>query len=303
MRNHLDDIQVLDPIDGAGLDASWSTSEAKVRMFEAINDAASSRAVPRPSARRPVRRSLALAAALAAAGVAVVVVTGSIQRSGTPAFAVRPLPGGVIEIENVTDLEDAEGLEAELREFGVDAEIVTRAVSPTLVGMARATTDDLGERPLPGLTFGADGTPGVFTWRIDPHTFEGRITIELYVDGDAGEGYYLSEEVFEPGEVLGGLHCALGRPLQAGDVASRLPELGLTGQWIVLTGFGSGEPGATSSSEEVATVPDGEIVSGYAVDDRTVTFEVLPAGLDAPRWFERRLSDVPCTQEQAARWR
>lgn len=44
-------------------------------------------------------------------------------------------------------------------------------------------------------------------------------------------------------------------------------------------------------------------MSGYALDDHTVTFDVVPDNVTAPEWQQPQLSDVPCTDEQAARWR
>jgi hypothetical protein len=49
-------------------------------------------------------------------------------------------------------------------------------------------------------------------------------------------------------------------------------------------------------------VPEGEITSGYALNDHTVRFEVVPDYVTAPQWHEPELSDVPY-DEQATRWR
>ena len=152
-----------------------------------------------------------------------------------------------------------------------------------MVGKAEAFAPGLGDRQLPGLTFGDDGTPEVFRWRIDPKVFRDQITITLYVEAHEGEAYYNAEEVFEPGEVLGGLQCALGQPLRAADVAARLPEVGVTPVWYVLTDFQSDASGGTSSSEQVDEVPEGEVMSGYALDDHTVTFDVVPDGGNCTR--------------------
>jgi len=296
------DIRTIDPIEGDRLAEEWASSGAKHALFQAIT---MSDAPPlRKLHRRSPKRLAALAATLAVAATALA-VAGLLPGADTPAYAVRQLENGVIQIENVADLHDPSGLEKELREFGVDVQIVPRPVSPSMVGQARATTDALGEdEPVEGLTFGGnDGTKGVFTWMIDPRVFRDRITIELYVQADQGEGYDVSEEVFEPGEVLGGLQCALGEPLQAADVASRLSSLGLTAQWEVLTAFETDSDGGTYTTQPSAEVPNGQIISGYAVDGHTVRFEVLPDGQAPPDWLKPRLSDIPCSKEQAARWK
>ena len=308
MRKHLlhDEIRHLDPIDGTRLAVLWSGSEEKEVLFERVmTQSVVIAGAPEPAKhrRRVSRRLVALAASLAMIGLAIALVPSIIGRTGSPAFAVRQLPDGVIEIENVADIRDAKGLEAELREFGIDAVIVTETASPSLVGTAQAFAPGLGDRQLPGLRFGKDGSPDVFRWRIDPQVFRDQITITLYVEANKGEAYLNAAEVFEPGEVLGGLQCALGEPLRAADVAARLPKLGITPVWYVLTNFQGDSSGGTSHSEQVREVPEGEVSSGFAVNDHSVKFEVIPDGVTALPWQHTPLSDVPCTEEQAARWR
>ena len=54
---------------------------------------------------------------------------------------------------------------------------------------------------------------------------------------------------------------------------------------------------------EVADVPDGEVMWGYAVDPATVSFDVRPDGaVFDPAYYAPRLSDLPCTADQAAAW-
>ncbi len=72
------------------------------------------------SPRRPRRRFRAAALlTAAAASTAVVTLHGLV---GSPAFAVQQRPDGTIEVQ-VNRLEDAAGLEAALRELGVEADI------------------------------------------------------------------------------------------------------------------------------------------------------------------------------------
>lgn len=312
MRNYsdeIDEIRRLDPIDGTRLTDSWSNSDAKRALFLELTAArihSDAFLEPTTRRRRVSPRVLAVAASLAIAGVGIVVASGIIQRTSTPAFAIRELPNGVIEIENVADIDDASGLEAELREFGIDAEIVTQPASPSLVGQAHAHAPGLNDDTdgaVEGLTFGKDGTRHVFRWRIDPHAFDDKIVITLFVEPQEGEPYLHATEAFASGEVLGGLHCALGTPVRAADVAARLPELGLTAEWFILSGFEGDATGGTVHSEQVAEVPDGEVVSSQPLDPDTVSFEVVPDGVTAPEWHGSPISDIPCTDGQAARWR
>jgi hypothetical protein len=119
------------------------------------------------------------------------------------------------------------------------------------------------------------------------------VTLEVAVPSQNGEAYQLREEVFEPGEALSGLQCALDTPLRAADVAARLPGLGLTGQWNII------DPGSVTSDgyheTRVGQVPDGAILWGYAVDAKTVEFTVAPDGTPLDGFPPAHLSDTPCT--------
>lgn len=309
MRNYSDEIEEirhLDPIDNTRLADSWSGSDAKAALFQDLAaQRHSTAASPRPTMRRArPRRALVLAASLALAAVGIVLASGIVERTSSPAFAIRELPNGVIEIENVSDIRDVEGLENELREFGIEAEVVAIPASPSIVGEAFAYVPGEGDpSPLPGLSHGRDGEPNVFTYRIDPAVFEGRVVIELNVKALPSEPYQASQEAFAPGEALGGLQCALGTPVRAADVAARLPELGLTARWFILSGFESDADGGTYHSQQVDEVPDGEVVASQPLDRKTISFEVVPDGTTAPRWHEPSFSDLRCSEEQAARWR
>lgn len=307
MRHHddpADDIRHLDPIDGERLAATWSDGDAKKALFQEIItmpvDPATSTRLPAPVPARTLRRRVAFAVGLAVAVAALVVIQGTLFK-GAPAYAVRPLPNGVIEISFATDLRDGNAIAAELREYGVDVAITTVPGSPSAVGELTAIAPGGGDYIPEGLSYaGPDGTPGVFTWLIDPEVFHERITLQITVAARAGEPYVIAEEVFEPGEVLGGLQCALGEPVRAEDVASRLGDLGITPMWFVISP--TDDPW-TTYSEQVEDVPNGEILSGYAVDDTTVRFTVVPDGVTlSPEFGPARLSDVPCTPEQAAAW-
>ncbi len=130
----------------------------------------------------------------------------------------------------------------------------------------------------------------MFHWTIDPRVFHERLTIQLAVAAREGEPYMLSMVVFQPGEVLGGLHWALGKPVRAQDLVPYLARLGITPVWTVV--YPTDDPSVTQS-ERVSDVPDGEILTGNALDDSTVEFQVVPDGVtlahDRPaQFFEDR---------------
>jgi hypothetical protein len=248
------------------------------------------------------RRTLALAAIAAVAAVALAVVPDLF--SGTPAYAIRQLPNGVIVIDWSMDSfsPNAAAIAEDLRGYGVEVEITTIPVSPSAVGEVLAAYPGAGDTGPPrGLTIGKEGTPEAFTWTIDPTVFRGPVTLQVSVPASDGEPYQISQEVFEPGEVLGGLQCALGEPLRAADVAARLPALGITAVWSVI------DPASVTADgyheTPVDHVPDGDILWGYALDDATVQFTVAPDGVPLSKYPPARLSDVPCTPEQAAPWK
>lgn len=273
------------------------------RLLSELSDVVEERRrVAEPTEARHQRRTPRPRLAAVLGGVAVVAVALSIapgltRDGGSAAFAIRELPNGVIEVDYATDFRDGRALEAELRSFGVDVRIVAVPSSPSAVGAVHGL--EVGaSTETPGLTWGPDG--GTLAFSIDPEVFQDDITLHLSVDAEPGERYELSEEVFEPGEVLGGLHCALGEPLRAADVAPYLDELGLTATWIL----GQPVPGEPDSlqDEVVDDVPDGEVLWGYATDDASVELTVVADGVNLSEHWQPRLSDAPCTAEQAASW-
>jgi hypothetical protein len=262
----------------------------------AITPAGSTRARALSPARA---RRFAAAAAVAALALGLAVVPGLTRGAGTPAYAVRVLEDGVLEVRYGSQLRDGRALEAELRDHGVDVRISPVPASPSAVGAVYATSGP--DRPEPGFTWGPEGSGVAFI--IDPARYRGRLTLDLAVAPEGGQPYTIAEEVFEPGEVLGGLHCHLGTPVQARDLVPYLEELGLDARWEIIGPSSDGDP-SSAASQQVDEVPAGRVMFGYAVDASTVRFEVeLPdAPLDPAHW-QPRLSDLPCTAEQADAWR
>lgn len=288
----------IDPLGGERAEEVWHDSAASTALLESVMAESGGPTTKARARRRKVRWIGAVAAAAVAAVVVVVAPWGS-----SPAYAIRHLPDGVIEVDWVKDLRNGDDIARELRSFGIDVDVVVSPVSPSMVGQVVSTALPGREPgPVDGITWGDDGSEDVFTWQIDPYVFEGPLRIELGVEAKVGEPYTVAGEVFEPGEVLGGLHCVLGEPLRADRVAPYLDRLGLTAEWDVV----SAVPGRTDAFQEktVEAVPNGEVLWGYAVDSGTIRFSVRPdgvdpSGIDGP---EPRLSDVPCTPEMSTGW-
>lgn len=301
MRHRSDpvnDVGRIDPIDGEFLAASWSASDAKQALLEEIT----ALHVDPPPAQATVlsrtpRRVLKLAAGPAVVAAALVVV--QVLFNSTPAFAVQQLPNGLIEVNASTEFRDGQALAAELRAYGIDIEITVIPSSPSAVGQVAVFQPGGGDYIPEGLTFGKEGTSNVFNWTIDRELFTERLTVEMHVAAREGEPYVIAEEVFEPGEVLGGLHCALGQPLRAQDVAPYLSDLGITPVWLVISP--TDDPTITYE-EQVQEVPNGQVLWGYAQDATTIQFTVLPDGVKLSEGYTARLSDIPCTSDQAAAW-
>ncbi len=298
----IDDLRRIDPVDGERIAATWADSDAKTALFQEITtmpvDTVTPLRTPVPP-RRP-RYRFAIAAGLVVAAAAIAIGGGTVF-NGSPAYAIRQLDNGVIEIDWFADHRDGSELAAELRQFGIEVDIVAVPASPSAVGTITGIVPGEGTSVPEGITWGEDGTDEVFTWQIDPAVFRGPISLDIAVAAEEGEPYQMAEEVFEPGEVLGGLHCALGEPLRAADVAKKLPALGVEPVWNVAAPV-SGDPGAMRETT-VDEVPAGEILWGYAVDDATVNFTVVPDGVSLdPDFYPTRLSDLPCTPGQAAAW-
>ena len=284
--------------DPAGADARRAYSEALRRAETAPPSRRVRRRGPGrsavPNLRR--RRTPVFALVLALAALALVLVP-DILPGGTPAYAIRRLPSGLIVIDWSMDnfAPNADAMAADLRSYGVDVQITTTPSSPSVVGQVNATFQGEGGPLPPGLKVGKAGTPGAFTWTFDPSVFHGPVTLEVSTPASAGEHYQIANSVFTPGEALGGLQCALGQPLRASAVAARLPALGLTAVWQVSRLVSTDAVGSTWQDTRVNDVPAGYIGEGYSLNDTTVQFTVIADRATLARYQSGSpLSNVPC---------
>ncbi len=308
-RRHdpIDDLRGHDPIDGDRLAASWDGSDAKQALFQEITTMDVD-TLPPALAREPApprrRRSLAFAGGLAAVAIGLAVVPGLLPDTGGAAYAVRELPDGVLVVDTSRgsmDVGDGHSLAAELREHGIDVEISTRVASPSAVGDIEVFGPPWEDGPPAGISWGADGSPDVFTMRIDPEHFTDAITIVLNVAAEAGEAYTLTTSPFEPGEELDGLHCALGHPLRASVLAAALEELDVSATWETITP--TADPDVTQSYPS-AQVPDGEVVGSRAVRAGAIEVTVLEDAVELAQihWPDVFADGAPCTPERVAGW-
>ena len=310
MSNHDDPMERLrkaDPVDASDLIAAWSDNDAKASLLKEIT-AMSTKTIPRESdVIAPViplgnsglsRRRRPLIMATAAAAAALVIGVG-LTLAGTPdpAYAIFESADGTIQVNILANFRDGDALARDLRDRGIDAQVETVPASPSMVGTVELGTTD---GPAAGIqTAGPDGSNEVFDWAIDPAVFTGMLTVTVFVEAEDGETFGAAQEIFEPGEKLDGLHCALGEPMRASDVARYLSGAGLTAQWSIITP--TSDPSVTNSTR-VDEVPSGTVLSGYAVDNSNVRFDVLPDGQTLDFDHAGYVSDFPCTPEAAAKW-
>ncbi len=305
-------VKNVDPVDVDHLVAVWSASDTKSALYKEIismststltrPDAPTLRPVELSANRRPAarRRPLRLAVAAAAIFTLAAVAVTMFSSETSSVFAISETADGLIHV-NVLDptagVGDGNALARDLRDRGIDADVATVAASPSMVGRVELGT--VGG-PLDGIVSGADGTVGVFEWTIDPTRFDGTLLVTIYVQGEDGEAFGAAESIFEPGEKLGGLHCALGEPMRAADVGRYLNQVGMTPIWSVVTP--TDDPQITNW-EIVDLVPAGIVLSGHAVNDTTAEFTVLRDGTTLSQPIVGEISGTPCTPDAASPWR
>lgn len=293
-------ISNIDPIDDTAVVAAWSQSTAKSDLLREITSMpATEERNPRyvSSAPRTGRRWV-LAAGVAALATFMFLGQGLFTDT-QEAFAIKQLPSGALEINVVAQLRDGEALAAELRSYGIDATTRSVPASPGLVGQVSIFTDPPLEGPVAGLTFGPDGSADVFNWSIDPFVFKHRLVLEVYTTPESGQPYENAQSVFEPGEALDGLNCAIGEPMAAAAMAPFVVAAGMTPQWFVIS---TTDDPSIYSEAQVDAVPTGEVFSAYPIDSNTIRVSVLPLGETMAPEYRSPLAGGPCTPERAARW-
>jgi hypothetical protein len=306
-------LKQVDPINAEQLIAAWSDHDAKASLFKEITsmpsntnvvdiaDSTTSHIEPATPNRKTAARSrrrlplLAIAAAVVAIGVAIgSSLVGHPQR----AYAVSQGADGLIHVNILAGFRDGDALAKDLNSRGIRTRISVVPASPSMVGKVELFNLD---GPSPGITTdGPDGTFEVFDWTIDPALFKDTVTVQIYVEPKAGEPIRAAQEIFEPGEKLAGLQCALGEPVRAADVARYLDRVGLTAKWNLAT-TAANRNGYDSVA--VDSVPEGVVMSGYAMDRSTARFDVLKDGEPVVEATTPHLSDVACTPEAASPWK
>jgi hypothetical protein len=308
----MDRLKQVDPINAEQLTTAWSDNDAKASLFKEITsmpsntnvvdiaDSTTSHIEPATPNRKTVTRSrrrlplLAVAAAVVAIGVAIGSnLVGHPQR----AYAVSQGADGLIHVNVLAAFRDGDALAKDLRSRGIRTRVLKVPAAPSLVGQI-----ELGaEGPSAGIkTAAPDGSIGVFDWTIDPALFKDVLTIKVFVEPKPGQRIEQGGEVFEPGEKLAGLQCALGEPVRATDLARYLDRVGLTAKWSLVTT--TADPSVTNSVE-VDNVPEGIVLRAYLWDSSTARFEVLKDGEPTTWATTPKLSDVACTPEAASPWK
>ena len=245
-----------------------------------------------------------IAVAAAAAVVVVVALVGLVPGTSSPAYAIT-VDRGVVVVNWMRDLRDGSTIGKDLRGYGIDATVRAVPASPSLVGRVLTVAVngvDTGEMP-PGVSWGADGTDDVFTWRIDPSVFKESIQIALGVETEPGKPYVTAESAFAPGEVLGGLQCAVPEPITSAAVDEQLRRLGVDVRWFRVVAAAESAGGDRSEEVPSATAPAGTVINAQPINDRSVRVTVAPPGASlASPMFEPVRPAAECTPELASRW-
>lgn len=219
-----------------------------------------------PGGRRAVGVFTVLALAI---GFAVLVPSLFTPRgTGEQASALTVLPDGRIVI-TLEDLNQGNALIRSLRAAGIQASAGPEYASPGNVGKV-ASFLELPEEGTPGFTW----SPGSrFPVYINPDVFHGPITATIGVPTPPGADYDFSESVFEPGEALAGLQCALGVPITAADLRVQAQEAGFTS---IVWETENATP--IDDGSELAT--EGSVIDAYPTNATTLEVRVAAADAD-----------------------
>lgn len=269
-------LTAADPIDEHEVSAAWSASPLRMQLLEEIEMSTTQTTPDQRTAGSPARWRVARIGAAAAVLALAVVLLPTPFGPQTSAYAIRPLPDGRIEV-TVADLDNADALAADLREFGVDITVRPEVASPSQVGRVTGTeglgVDEDGVMPT-GMTVSPDGEE--FRFAVDPDTYTGSLTMYVGVPPEAGQDYTVAASAFDQGEVLAGWHCRNARRLTADALAQTTRQLGISVDWTVITQVTPDATGYVSSSVEVPDQPEGRVVSAYMRNPDTLRAEVVP---------------------------
>lgn len=257
-----------------------------------------------PRASHRVPRGVALVAAAAVVAVLAVVVPAVVDgdRFTQPAFAVRTLPDGSVEVVVAEHFDDPARLQQELADRGIAVEISEVAGTPGTVG---TLTHVFLPEDAPGVEVRRSSPGHVWEFVIDPHRFTGVIGLEIARAGRPGEHLYARDDAFTDGEPLEGLPCTLGWPIASEDLADAAQHAGLAVNWISLTKVNADG----WSGKDAAQRPDGLVFSAHLETMETLQVTVLPPdiqpqGRPAQEWQNAGAGyNSQCTPEATQRWR
>jgi hypothetical protein len=264
----------------------------------------------RPDRRRwnPLAGGGRLRWALAVFGVALVALGALVapsllapRRSGSSAFAVSVLPDGRVHVTVAPDFNEANRLQRELREAGVQVQVIRVTAHPMLVGRIEFPSHQLDPR-------GVERAKGEF-W-IDPTRFKGTVEVLIYVAPEPGEEWRQAPSVFHPDEPLGGLPCAHPGPMDTATLERFARQVGIIQfRWMVAVSDPTANEGRL---EERSARPEGDVESAMLRLPTKLEVIVRPAELVARFGHAQQPSmninlheaaEPRCTPRLAARWR
>lgn len=240
-----------------------------------------------------------VAAALVVAVVAGPALVGPPAR-GSSAYAVQILPDGRIHVRVAADFDEGRRLERELRDAGVDVDVISVTSHPRLVGTIEFPQHQLAKE-------GLEAGKGEF-W-IDPLRFTGTVEVLINVAAEPGEEWRQAPSVFHPDEPLGGLPCALPGPLGTATLERYARDAGITTfvWWVT-----EGDPKARSRNvTRSGARPEGEVEHAELVAPGKLRVGVRPAavvdrfghaGRPSMNLNVHESPEPACTPELAARW-
>ncbi|MDP9225382.1 MAG: hypothetical protein M3P18_16370, partial [Actinomycetota bacterium] len=216
------------------------------------------------------------AAGFAAAILATVVIAVALWPGGTAARAphlrlVVFTKQGPNIVARISDpYAPAAQLTAAFRAHGLNINVQTLAVSPSLVGtIVYSDVNSIRELQTGDCMSGGGGR--CWIGMVIPANFTGQGNVSVGRAAKSGEPYASSAEVFGPGEAL---HCTelLDQPVS--KAVAVLRAKGLNARWQL----GSSDGTSTNESSQ----PGGYVVGGTALSSTTVLVDVSAQPLDSP---------------------